>query len=459
MKKGLKILFEVLLILLGIIVVLVFLAFSAKSEIVPDIYVTSESGKVALAVMGNYQWNSFSESMVVDSISPQDYVYTSSNVLLVTPGEKMIFQNSDNPLTGYKFYQVSMKYYDSMGMEVVVPTVDNSKAYADLKYLEMDAPSVEGTYVYQFQLSYYNKGEVSYGLKVVVSTEPNYEIQDLIRYKNTSLKDLTSIQEILNLLPYAKYQNGIVVRTNSEFMELRVNYNQLAVDQSALFNNTVALFTLIPELELITYCTEIEELTYTRSEIENQVGRNVSDYANHVELWKSEILFKEPWKDERVTRDEIYKMILSDIISEEILGDNGVIMIDTKSLAENDFLPLSSVDCYEILKYVSDLVPNVYDITLQEYQNIHSHELFVALSSIRDGDSQLESGDYMTSGDLWQSMEARKENEMKLESGESFEQNEMKRWISVVNIWSNGKQKEKEYEIYYADEKWNVIEL
>ena len=127
MKKGLRVLLEVFLMLTGILLVLVFLAFSAKSEIVPDIYVTSGNDKVALAVRGGYTWTSFSESKIADSVAPQDYVYKNNNVLLVTPQEKMIFRNSDNPLSQYKFYPLEMKYYDDKGKSTIVTFKGDTK--------------------------------------------------------------------------------------------------------------------------------------------------------------------------------------------------------------------------------------------------------------------------------------------------------------------------------------------
>ena len=66
-------------------------------------------------------------------------------------------------------------------------------------------------YIYNFKLSYYNKGEVFYGLKVVVSTEPNYDIDELIKYKETiislasklqngNMKDEKALKEVIGTL-------------------------------------------------------------------------------------------------------------------------------------------------------------------------------------------------------------------------------------------------------------------
>lgn len=448
MKKGFKIILQILLALIGAVVVLIFLAFSAKSEIVPDIYVTAENGKVAIAIRGGYKWNSFSESVVADSIAPEDYVYDNNNVLLVTPGEKLTFQNSENPWNRYKFYPLEIKYYDTFGVETVVPNEENSKTFADLKYLEINAPEEEGSYVYNFRLSYYNKGEVSYGLKVVVSAEPNYEIADLIRYKNTSLKDIASIQAILNLLPYSNYKKGIVVRTNSELCELQIDYKSLAIEKEDLSNNTIALFTLIPELELITYQTENENWMYTRNEIERLVGRTLKDYANDIELWKSEILFKESIVDENVSRDEIYKAIVRDIFSEELLESSGdILVLDTQSFAENDLLELSDVDRKEILEYASDMAAVVYDMSHEEYDQIHSRDFLISLSSIERA-VRLEVD---TSGDTNLSISGEKQNWKEIVEEGKF--------ICQMRVSNKGTTRFLEYEVQYMDEKWNIAEI
>lgn len=464
MKKGLKVMLEVFLLLTGVLVVLVFLAFSARSEIVPDIYVSAESGKTALAVRGGYEWNSFSESVIADSVAPEDYIYENNNVLLVTPGETMIFKNSENPLNQYKFYQLEMKYYNDSNIEKIVPSVENSKAYADLKYLEVEAPKEEGTYVYHFRFSYYNKGEVSYGLKVVVSSEPNYEIDDLMKYRNTSLRDMTSIQEILNLLPYSEYQEGMIIRINSNPSELQINYKKLAIEKSDLENNTIALFTLIPELELISYHMENEKSVYTRYEIENQIGRNLIDYANDMELWKSEILFKEKILDEVTTRNEIYETILKDILTERGSGDNEILIIDLESLAEQKLLELSSVDCQEILETASEYAKVVYDMSKEEYDKLHSRELMIGVLNIKNCVNiiEIESGDREgilsnISGDILSDEldkdEIEKEN---LTSGNFREEIIEGKYICTMFIMENDRKAQVKYEVYFLEDRWFV---
>lgn len=458
MKKGLKVVLEVFLLLMGVLLVLTFLAFSARSEIVPDIYVTSEHGKVALAVRGGYKWNSFSESVIADSIAPEDYVYQNDNTLLVTPGEIMTLKNSENPLDRHKFYQLEMKYYDKDGSETIIPTAENSTAYADMDYLEVEAPANEGTYVYHFRLSYYNKGEVAYGVKVVVSAEPNYEITDLIKYRNTSLKDVTSIQEVLNLLPYADYKEGLIVRTNSEPTELQINYKTLAVEKDDLINNTIALFILIPELNLITYQTENEVSVYTRSEIENQMGRKLSDYANDIELWKSEILFKEEKIDEKVSRETIYNKILTDILSRKETENNNILFLDTESFLNQELLPISSVDRQEVLEFAAGYGSVIYDMSKKEYEDLHLTDLMIGAASIKNRIKKVEKIIDNETSEL--EKEAVIEGETNfIPSGDIIEETEEGKYICTIFVFENGKSELIDYEVYFENEVWNVIKL
>lgn len=447
MKKVLKIFLQIILAIFIIMLVLVFLAFSAKSEIVPDIYVTSDSGKVALAIRGGYKWTSFSESVVVDSIAPESYVYENNNILLVNPGEKMTLKNSENSLERYKFYQLEMKYYDESKNEYLVPNKENSAAFADLDYLEINAPQNEGTYIYNFKLSYYNKGEVEYGLKVVVSTEPNYDIAELIKYRETSITDIDTINNILNILPYSKYKTGVILKVESPYNELVVNYDEFAMERDDLTNNIIALFTLVPKLDVIRYKSATENFYYTRMEIENQVGRPLSDYVNNVELWKKEILFKEKVSDEESSRDAIYKSIIEDVVS-EYEGEIKNVLIDTKSFKDNEVLKISQVDAEEILEYALEFSDFVYDISYEDYKKHETQGLCISLIDIQDKLTIMKetySGEQNISGD-----EINNEIDYDLYKD-----------IYVITIFvSDGKASMSyDYEVNYNNAKWNIMEL
>lgn len=455
MKKFLKIILEIVLVLVVLSLILVFLTISAKSEIVPDIYVSSDSGRRALAVRGGYVWNSFSTSIVADAIGPEDYVYTSNNTLLVTPGEKMTFKNSENPLDCYKFYQLEMKYLNESHEVFELSEEEDSKIYADLKYLELNAPEEEGTYLYNFKFSYYTKGEVSYGLKVVVSTEPNYDITDLIHYKNTDLANAEAINQIINLLPYAKYKTSIIVKINPDSRELVINYEEFVMERKELTNNIIALFTLIPNLDLVTYQAKEDRYVFTREEIENQVGRELVDYAEDVELWEKEILFKEKRMDEKVSRDTIYKAMIADIVSEFDANEIDKILIDTNSFKEAENLKISDVDRQEILHYVSNFSPVVYDITYENYKLFNAKDLFIGLVAIKDKATFLKEE---ASGDIVMNPNANIEEDGNNYRNVDYE-NIKGKYICTVMFSKNKRNSLATYEVEFKNEKWNITEL
>lgn len=436
LKKVVKVLLEIITVILLIALVLMFLSFSAKSEIIPNIYAFSATGKTAQAVRGNYKWTSFTDSIEKNDITPSGYIYLSNNTILVTPEEKIIFKNSENERDCYKFYQLQMEYYDENNNKVDVPISENSKVYADLKYLEIIAPKDEGTYIYNFKFSYYNKGEVSYGLKVIVSTEPNYEINELIKYKNTSIVQVNAVNEILELLPYADYKKNIIIRNNN-LKELIIAYDNISIERTEMINNVIALFTLIPEAQIITLKFENEEFVFTRFEIEKQVGRSLEDYANDIDLWKNEILFKEKIADENSSKDSIYKAIIVDIVS-EYEEEKMNIAIDTKSFATADFIAISEVDSKEILEFVSDFSDIVYDIDYEQYRRLNKDNIFIDLIKISDKEEIIG-------------------NEI---SGDKYSRtNEGRVFICAVRVCKGNDTKIYSYEVWFENNKWNITEL
>lgn len=447
LKKVVKVLLEIILVILLIALILIFLSFSAKSEIVPNIYVTSNSGKVALAVKGNYKWNSFSDSIEKKDVSELEYLYLSNNTLLVTPGEKMIFKNSENDMDCYKFYQLEMRYYDESNLMTEVASPEDSKAFADLKYLEVKAPEEEGTYTYNFKFSYYNKGEVSYGLKVIVSTQPNYEIINLIKYKSTRLTQTKAINEILNLLPYSSYKTNLIIRNNDDAKELVVYYKDFSIERKELINNVIALFTLIPELENITLKFENEDYVFTKAEIEKLVGRSLNDYADNMELWEKEVLFKEVIIDEISSRDSIYKAIIMDILSEYEEGIITKVAIDTGSFADTNILKISEVDRKEILEFISDFAEIIYDVNNEEYKVLSSDVLYISLISMNTKAAIINNE---ISGDGF---------DFEISQDDDMNEELEGKYICAVKVSINNKTKIYSYEIKFENEKWNITEL
>ena len=446
MKRILKVLLKCIIGLMILFVVLIFLMFSAKSAIVPDIYASTESGKTAIAVKGGYKWNSFYESIVTDSVSPEQYIYTNNNILLVAPGEKITFRNSEDPFESYNFYQLEMKYFDEANFEYLVPVPENSKSYAEIDYLTFNAPELEGMYIYNFSLSYYNKGEVSYGLKIIVSSEPNYDIEKLISYKDTRCTNDNAINKILSILPYYKNQKGIIVTCTSEYNELVINYEELIMSRDDLTNNVIALFTLIPELDTIMYNAGYNSFYFTRQEIEIKIGRLLEDYAQNLELWKQEILFKEKILDEKNSRDTIYKSIIADILAEFNDTELSKIYIDTQSFEESKVLPISNIDAQEILEYVSVFSDTVYNINYKTYKDGNYEGMIISLVDIEDKITSITEN---ISGD----------NDSNQQNSEIDYDLYKDIYVCTIIVSNNVRSTLYKYEINYNNEKWNIMEI
>lgn len=349
MSKRTKI-FIALGIILAIVVAFFLIIVSMNSEVVPDIYAYSNSNNKALAVRMGYKWNAFSGEIIADSVELKDIEYNNENMLLALPGEKITIKNSENSTRCHKFYPESFKYYDKSNSEVTI-TVAEDLLYKESKFFEFNAPETEGTYIYNFTLNYYKKGTVTYALKVVVSSAPSYSVNELVKYKNTYLGDAVAVGAILDNLPYAKYKEGYALRTVTEPYELIVNYGELSTAKSTFENSSIALFALIQNLDIITYKVSDGTYIYSREEIENLVGRDLSEYVNDPKLWEKEIIFKE--KSEKTSKSyiDIYKSIMSDILAEFDSNNKIEIAIDLQSFENNDFIKLNAVEKRELLEF------------------------------------------------------------------------------------------------------------
>lgn len=362
MSKRTKV-FIFLGILLAIVASFFIIIISMKSEIVPEIYAYSNSNNEAMAVRMGYSWNSFNGTITTDALELTDIEYKNENMLLALPGEKITIRNSDKSSLCYKFYPETFRYYDKTNSEVSV-NINRDALYKESKIFEFTAPETEGTYIYNFTLNYYKKGIVTYALKVIVSSAPTYNVNDIISYKDTYLGDAPSVGAILNKLPYAKYKTGYALRTVNEPYELIVNYGDLSTAKSTFENSSIALFALIPNLDVITYMVSNDTYVYSRAEIESLVGRELSEYASNPELWEKEVIFKE--KEEKTYAFiDIYKAILNDVLSD--FGTNNSYAIDLNSFEQSDILKLSNSGKRELLKFCISNSALVYECNSEEF--------------------------------------------------------------------------------------------
>ncbi|MBQ9267510.1 MAG: DUF4825 domain-containing protein, partial [Clostridia bacterium] len=243
----------ILIILIGIAIV------TRISSEAPGLTAYSESGVTAQAIRGGYTWNSLLKSTTTDAPSPLDFDYDNENTLLVKPGEKVTFRNSGKDFDSYKFYQDEIKYYDKDNVETIL-TEEDAPINTESKSIVITAPEKDGTYIYSLSLNYHKNGNAQYGLKVVVSSIPSYQVESLLKYKNTYIGSAPTVGQLLNALPYSQYRDGMILRTSNKPYELIVYYKGLDVDKDSLFNNTVAIFALVDNVDVVTY--ELNDKSY-----------------------------------------------------------------------------------------------------------------------------------------------------------------------------------------------------
>lgn len=346
-----------------ILLVLIAIALVTKfSGGVPNLTAYAESGVTANCIRGGYSWNTILKKEITDSISPLEFQYASENIILVKPGERITFRNSGKDFDVYKFEEEFVKYYDKDNNEIEVQSAEN--VISDAKSLTIEAPAQEGSYICALKLIYTEKGEAEYGIKIVVSSTPSYKIENLIKYKGSYIGDNVSVVNLIKDLPYNEYQDGIILRTVKEPYELMVYYKGLSVEKEKLLNNSVAIFALVTNVDVITYQLDENTFVYTRKELETKYGRNLTVYAEDIELWKSEILYNEKQLS-MLGAPKIYKDILENLLDES----EKYIAIDFLSFESAGMTSISDISKSEVLRTIGKNGKIVIECNKDELKN------------------------------------------------------------------------------------------
>lgn len=135
------------------------------------------------------------------------------------------------------------------------------------------------------------------------------KVEDVIKYKNSYVGDNSAVSNILRYLPGGTFEKGISLDTETEPYGIEVNYGlregsdvkeQTFKDywteeatEKIFLNNATALFTLVKNVDKVTFNLEIGEgktLTITRKELETFYGKDLRTYGDNTSLWKSEVL-------------------------------------------------------------------------------------------------------------------------------------------------------------------------
>lgn len=435
LKKFFKVLLKIIMaIVLALFTITIFM-ISLNSEKIPDVSVTSTQSSAVL-IRGNHNWKAFTQVLKENNFN---YNFKSENTIIASPGETVTIEVSSQAGTRRVFEVKSINYFDSDGNQYIsssIPQENPIDSYSNRYVEQIIMPDKEDTYYYYIKLSYYEKGEVEYAFKVVVSTEPNYDIAELIKLKKTSLMDYEGIQNIINLLPYSKNITNVTIRSSSKPTRLVINYSEFIVDRNQYNNNVIALFALIPELDNVEYVSPDGYYYFTRDEMEFIQGRNLEEYTLDAELWENEVLYKE-----KVSNDEIK---LSNAITNLIVNSlqlNSGDMIDIMSIDENSFNMLiekdpSNIAMRKIYSELAHYAKNIINTDYNTYKSQNHSEPFIMLS-------EMSSFEYVSGDNTISEDDKLKNNLHNLD-------------VLVVN---GRKETKKKFELYTQNDQWIISEV
>ena len=330
-----------------VILVAVFIMFlvSNSQKLPPEVLIENEEHKVVTAVMGGYRWKVFGRETIADSLDITSLEYTSNNTIVSKSNAVLTFKTTE------KFTVSELKYIENESKEetTVTPRVIDTD-----NYFTINTPK-EGNYLCYFKLEFYGKGTAEYAVKVVVTDENIYDVNQIISFKNTDISDIENVKKLISSLPYEEKLNRIAINTVDEPKSITIQYDDDNITKDNLSNNAIALFALIPELDAISYRVSLnrEEVYFTRQEINNMLSRNVLDYASDKELWKKEIIYKEPvskYSSNISLYSGIIQTSLSKLLGKEI---GSYIAIDVGTIESSGDLSLNEFERETLLDEIS----------------------------------------------------------------------------------------------------------
>lgn len=335
-----------------VILVGIFIAFllSNSKKLPPELFVQNAEKKLIEAELGGYNWKVFGNKIIADSINLKDFEYTSDKTV-VSKTNELLTLSTDEKFTVQDVKFVNVATAGEFDINYSFDETGN--------YFTIYTPELEGTYVCLVNINFYSKGSGEYGFKLVVTDENVYDVDDVLVYKDTKLNDILKIKEIIAILPYSKDVSAVLIDAGSEDKKLIIAYeNDLINAKEDLLNNTIALFTLVPELNSISYeinRTKIQEVNkdfyYSRDEVNALIERDVKEYAENSELWKREVIYKE--KESQNPDITIYSSLLSTIlskVSEKDIGNYVAI-----NLCENNTSGEINLNSFELEKVLKGL--------------------------------------------------------------------------------------------------------
>jgi len=111
--------------------------------------------------------------------------------------------------------------------------------------------------------------------------------RDIFQYKDSFVGDNSAVGNITNQLPGAEHLKNFELKTKEEPYGIILNYDWTESEQQykeSVINNATILFTLIQNVDWITFNSDILEYTIRKETIQEWYGKKLSEVQNEEEL-------------------------------------------------------------------------------------------------------------------------------------------------------------------------------
>lgn len=110
---------------------------------------------------------------------------------------------------------------------------------------------------------------------------------DIFQFKDSFVGDNSAIVNIANQLPGAEFLNGFELKTSEEPYGIILNYDWTESEQEykeTVIHNATFLFTLVQNVDWVTFNSDILEYTITKENLQEWYGNELSNIQNEDEL-------------------------------------------------------------------------------------------------------------------------------------------------------------------------------
>ena len=110
---------------------------------------------------------------------------------------------------------------------------------------------------------------------------------NIFQFKDSFVGDNSAVGNIANQLPGAEHLNGFELKTNEEPYGIILNYDWTESEQEyekSVIHNATFLFTLVQNVDWISFNSNILEHTITKENLQEWYGKELSEVQNEDEL-------------------------------------------------------------------------------------------------------------------------------------------------------------------------------